>query len=73
MMNISWVLSDSTIIDPTLDIGQLKKLGSLWGGWRTWRACQTDNVVCTDMTKTAELLKRDFQKNCNFGFDFKSY
>jgi hypothetical protein len=65
-MNISWVLADSAVPDPALDPADLKHIGALWGSWRTWRAWQTDNVICHDMTKTAELLKRNFQVNCNF-------
>ena len=65
-MNISWVLSNSAIIDPTVDIKGLKELGSLWGGWKTWRACQTDNVICDDPARARELLDRSFHHNCNF-------
>lgn len=65
-MNISWVLADSATADPTLDITDLKQIGALWGGWRTWRAWQTDNVLCHDQGKAAELIKRNFQLNCNF-------
>ena len=65
-MNISWVLSDSAVLDPTQDLADLKRIGAFWGSWRTWRAYQTDNVICHDMQKTAELLKRRFQTNCNF-------
>jgi hypothetical protein len=65
-MNISWVLADSTVIDPTQDINALKRVGAFWGSWRTWRAYQTDNVVCHDQTKAAELIKRNFQEHCNF-------
>ena len=65
-MNISWVLADSVVIDPTQDINDLKRLGSFWGSWKTWRAYQTDNVICHDQAKAAELLKRNFQEQCNF-------
>jgi hypothetical protein len=63
---ISWVIADSIELDPTLDITDLKKLGPLWGSWRTWRACQTDNVICHDQVKVAELVQRNFQNQCNF-------
>ena len=43
-----------------------KKLGAFWGSWRTWRACQTDNVLCHDQVKAAELIQREFQNLCNF-------
>lgn len=65
-MNINWVLANPTTLGPEVDIKQLKNIGSLWGGWRTWRGCQTDNVICNDMAKAAELLKRRFQDLCNF-------
>ena len=65
-MNISWVLADSAIADPAVNIAELKRIGALWGSWRTWRAWQTDNVICYDQSKTAELIKRNFQNNCNF-------
>ena len=65
-MNISWVLADSATADPTVDICNLKRLGAFWGSWRTWRAFQTDNVICHEQSKAAELIKRNFQDNCNF-------
>jgi hypothetical protein len=65
-MKISWVLSDHAELDPTLDSTDLKNIGSLWGGWRTWRANQTDNVICYNPTKARELLAANFQKHCNF-------
>jgi len=64
-MNISWVLSNNTQIDPGIEIARMKELGSFWGGWRTWRSCQTDNVVCHDQHKADELVKRNFQNLCN--------
>lgn len=65
-MNISWVLSDSAEIEPTQSINELKRIGAFWGSWRTWRAYQTDNVICHDQAKAAELIKRNFQAQCNF-------
>jgi len=65
-MNISWVIADSAELDPTQNINALKRLGPIWGSWRTWRAYQTDNVVCHSQVKAAELVKREFQKHCNF-------
>ena len=63
---ISWVLADSVVLDPTQDIKDLKRIGPFWGSWRTWRACQTDNVVCHDQIKASELIQREFQNLCNF-------
>ena len=65
-MNIGWVLADAVVLDPTQDLAQLKNIGSVWGSWRTWRACATDNVICHDMKQSDILLTRQFQKQCNF-------
>lgn len=65
-MNISWVLADTAQLDPAHDLDQMKRLGALWGSWRTWRAFQTDNVICHDQLKASELVRRDFQTRCNF-------
>jgi hypothetical protein len=53
-MNINFVLSNQAQIEPGIDIKKMKELGSFWGGWRTWRSCQTDNVICHDTTKAKE-------------------
>jgi hypothetical protein len=62
---ITWVLADSVVLNPTQDIEELKRLGAFWGSWRTWRSCQTDNVICHDQVKAAELVQREFQNSCN--------
>jgi hypothetical protein len=66
MMNIAWVLADDVILDPVVNIDTVKATGPLWGSWRTWRAYTTDNVVCHDMRRADELIKREFHKSCNF-------
>lgn len=65
-MNITWVLADELILDPTIPLNVIKHTGSMWGSWKTWRAYSTDNVICHDMRKADELIKRDFHKSCNF-------
>jgi hypothetical protein len=65
-MNISWVLADSTDLDHKINLLQLKELGSFWGGWKTWRAYQTDNVVCHNIVKAKDLIQREFHRTCNF-------
>ncbi len=65
-MNTNWVVADGYVLDPTVDLTQLKNFGSFWGSWKTWRACGTDNVVCHNMSKADELIKRNFHLNCNF-------
>jgi hypothetical protein len=64
-MNISWVLANTCVIDPLVDIHALKEIGPIWGSWQTWRSCQTDNVICHNLEKSQELLKRNFQNSCN--------
>jgi hypothetical protein len=65
-VNISWVISESAVLDPLIRTDQLKQLGSIWGSWKTWRSYQTDNVVCYDMLRADELIKRNFYQQCNF-------
>ena len=65
-MNINWVLADDLILDPTVDISQLKDIGSLWGSWKTWRACATDNVICHRSVKAQEMIDKKFHTFCNF-------
>jgi len=65
-MNISWVLANHYIPDPMVDLSQLKAIGSFWGGWQTWRACGTDNVICNDLDRAQSLTARRFQDHCNF-------
>ena len=72
-MNISWVLADTAVLDPTQELEPLKHVGAFWGSWRTWRAYQTDNVICHDLAKADELLKRAFQAACNFYIPNSSY
>ena len=72
-MNISWVFSDKVVLDPLVDLERIKAIGPSWGSWRTWRSCQTDNVICHNLTKATELLKRNFQDSCNFYIPNESY
>jgi hypothetical protein len=64
-MNITWVLADDTVLDGTVNTNELKEVGSFWGSWRTWRDYATDNVVCNDLSKSRELIQRNFQTTCN--------
>lgn len=72
-MNISWVVANRTLLDPTVDLEHIKQIGSLWGGWQSWRSCQTDNVICHDLSKAQELIQRQFHHNCNFYIPNSSY
>ena len=65
-MNVSWVLANSLVLDPTVDIEAIKAVGPFWGGWQTWRSCGTDNVICNDFNRAQSLLTRKFNEGCNF-------
>lgn len=65
-MNISWVFGDKAELDITVDIAEIKKIGPIWGSWRTWRSFQTDNVICYELQKAQDLIKRNFHQTCNF-------
>ena len=72
-MNIQWVLANDLVLDPTADIMRMKRGGAFWGSWKTWRAYNTDNVICHDSTKAQELIKRAFQATCNFYIPNSAY
>ena len=72
-MNINWVLANSYIPDPTVNLDQLKTCGAFWGGWQTWRASGTDNVICHDTVKAQELTQRAFHAVCNFYISNSTY
>jgi hypothetical protein len=72
-MNIQWVFADNLILDPTIDLARMKQGGAFWGSWKTWRAYNTDNVICHDMGKAQELIKRSFQNTCNFYIPNSTY
>jgi hypothetical protein len=65
-MNINWVVANGYIPDPTINLERLKACGAFWGGWQTWRASGTDNVICHDMGKASDLIQRAFHAVCNF-------
>lgn len=65
-MNINWVLANDLFLDPSINVENLKNTGSFWGSWSTWRAYSTDNVICYELKKAQELIRRNFQANCNF-------
>jgi hypothetical protein len=54
------------MLDPLVNVDQLKSIGSLWGSWQTWRSCQTDNVVCHNTDKAQQLIGQNFHTLCNF-------
>ena len=64
-MKINWVAADSVAADPTLDIEKLKNIGPIWGGWRTWRSCETDNVICHRLVDARSLIAKQFHSRCN--------
>lgn len=72
-MNINWVLADELFLSPGINLDHLKSAGSFWGSWKTWRAYATDNVICHDRAKAQELIKRNFQAECNFYIPNSSY
>jgi hypothetical protein len=72
-VRVNWVVSSTYQLDPTADPEKLKLVGPIWGSWRTWRSCSTDNVVCYDFAKSRELIDRAFQAVCNFYVPRKYY
>lgn len=65
-MRINWIFATDVLFSPAVDLASLKKFGSFWGSWQTWRLCQTDNVICHDHDKAIELVEKKFHLVCNF-------
>ncbi len=65
-MNVNWVMAAN--FDPGIgtDVGVFKNIGPIWSSYKAWRACVSDNVICHDTRQSQELLRRQFQKVCNF-------
>lgn len=64
-MRITWVLADIAEVNPAIDIERLKNIGPFWGGWRTWRSYNTDNVICYSESEARNLITRNFHTRCN--------
>lgn len=72
-MNINTVIAAGFAVAPPLSVEILKNIGPTWGSWKTWGPCHTDNVICHDLFKARELLKRAIQAVCNFYLPEKFY
>lgn len=72
-MRISWVLANNVNINPAIDLEKLKAIGPFWGGWRTWRSYQTDNVICHEESEARDLLGKNFHSRCNMYLPEKVY
>ena len=64
-MNINWVVGDLANLSG-LEVPGIKNIGSLWGSWRTWKNCNTDNVICHNHDQARTLIQTDFADKCNF-------
>lgn len=65
-MRVNWAVASDYKIDPAINLDQIKSIGPVWGSYKTWRSCSTDNVICHEASKARELLDRAFQAVCNF-------
>jgi len=66
IMRINWVVASTYQLDPAVDADAIKNIGPVWGSWRTWRSCATDNVICHESGRAHDLVTRNFQTDCNF-------
>lgn len=64
-MKTNWVVADAVVIPPDVEISVLKDIAAIWGSWRTWRGCSTDNVICNEAGQARDLLKRRMNEMCN--------
>jgi len=67
-MNISWIVTPQFQTD-----ADIKEIGPVWGSDLTWRLFGTDNVICFDYRRAADLIARNFQEKCNLYIPEKFY
>lgn len=72
-MKITWVLADAAEINPAIDLERLRSIGPFWGGWRTWRSHNTDNVICHTESEARNLVTRNFHSRCNMYLPESAY
>lgn len=72
-MKVNWIVASHLVLDPAINADDLKVIGPIWGSWRSWRGCHTDNVICHDLDQARRLLARAFQSVCNFYLPRKHY
>lgn len=64
-MRINLVYAADFQLPSQFDPAAIEKIGKSWGSWKTWRLCETDNVLCHDIGKARELYKRALQAVCD--------
>lgn len=72
-MRVSWAIAEGHRFPLDVNLDQIKNVGPTWGSWKTWRDCNTDNVICHYRPKAQELIGRAFQAVCNFYIPKKYY
>jgi hypothetical protein len=72
-VEICWVVQKD--YDPKSDIGaeKMKELCTVWGSYKSWRQCQTDNCVVEDFSEARRLVDRDFNLKTNLWTHEENY
>ena len=73
VMRINLVYASAYQKPEKLTIDSIKDVAPTWGSWKTWRAYETDNVICHDLGHARELLQRSIQTTCNLYLPEKFY
>lgn len=64
-MNISLIYAADFKPPEFFSKDQAKNIGPTWGSYKSWRHCDTDNVICNDAGKARELCQRAMHAVCN--------
>jgi hypothetical protein len=72
-MRVNVVYASGYQLPDLIQPDTIKNIGPTWGSWTTWTKCATDNVICHDLVKARELLRRSVQSACNFYLPQKFY
>lgn len=64
-MNVCWVLSSQFKPTDLLTADTLKDAGPIWGPYSQWSQVWHDNVVTDDFDVARQLLRNNFNSQCN--------
>lgn len=59
-MKIAVVFANQTWVDPLIDLGKLRQVGTIWSAWNQWHQLLPHHTICHDMTRAKELIAGNF-------------
>lgn len=72
-MNVCWVATHNFNPTELLTPDRLKETGPVWGPYSIWSKLWQDNVITDDFDVARQLLRNNFNQNCNLWFNDNFY